>query len=385
MAKVSLRYCDDYKKINLEASLKKAFEDIGGLESFIQPKSKVLLKCDLSNREAPDMALSTHPNLVAVIADMIEKLGATCIIADNPKEYSASNVEKMYEKTKMLEVSNQGHAQLNNSFDLYQKSIDGNMTTELVLLNTLKSVDAIINIPKLIVDEKEGFEGCIHNLFGLLASEQQEIIRKSSNSASNFADYMLDVYKEIENKLILNVVDGIVAREANNCQRILNLIAVGKNAINVDYTLLKIVNINQDENALIKQSKNCGLIKDDLHIETLGDDLKTFIRNDFALPTQNENITPTKVSRDYLSIQERPKVIINECKGCKTCFSVCPTNAISEGRDENGEIYARIDLLKCIHCMQCVNTCPYSAIKILTPAKAKTLKQKMNKRIVNKN
>lgn len=385
MGKISFRYCEDYKKSNIMECLKNSFSDIGALEKYIRPKSKVLLKCDLSGAQEPDIALTTHPNLVAVIADMIDKIGASCVIVDSPKEYSASNVEKMYEVTKMLEVSNRGHAQLNNNFDLSREEISGKKTTKLTLLNAIKNSDVIINIPKLVVDEKDGFKGCTYNLLGLIASEEQYIFHQSANSSSDFADYLLDVYGEVKDKLVLNIVDGIVARESNNCQRILNLIAVGENALELDYALLKIVNMNQDENALIKRAKYFKLLPENVQSNLVGDNQELFIRKDFSTPNLDDDTVPTTVSRDYLNIQERPKVVINECKGCKTCFSCCPTNAISEGKDENGEIFARIDLLKCIHCMNCIKTCPYSAIKTVTPPKAKKLKQKMNKRLVNKN
>lgn len=385
MGKISLRYCEDYKLENIKNSLNKAFEDIGGLSRYIPAKSRVMLKCNLSSQTAPDVALTTHPAIVTVLADMIEGLGASCLIVDSPKEYSARNVDKMYEVTKMLGASNQGHAQLNTDFNLFQTNISGHKTTKLVMLDMIKNVDLIINIPKLVVNIDDGLNGCVNNLFGLVASEEQKIVRESLLSKTDFIDYQLDVYNELKNKVVLNIVDGVVSKEANNSQRILNLIMVGENSLEMDYKLLEIVGINPKDNLLIKRAKLFNLLDDESNISSCGDNLDTFKKKDFSLPSQGYNIATYKINHDYKATRERPKVKITDCKGCKKCFSSCPTSAISEGKDANGEIYARLDLLKCIHCMNCVKTCPYGAIKVITPIKYKHLKQKIEKRLVNKN
>ena len=47
----------------------------------------------------------------------------------------------------------------------------------------------------------------------------------------------------------------------------------------------------------------------------------------------------------------------NKCTGCSTCLNICPVNAITFVKNEEGFMYPEIDLEKCIHCNQCRKHC----------------------------
>ena len=48
------------------------------------------------------------------------------------------------------------------------------------------------------------------------------------------------------------------------------------------------------------------------------------------------------------------------CICCGTCVAICPSGAISFGKDGKPEI----DPEKCIHCGACEASCPVEAIKL---------------------
>lgn len=50
----------------------------------------------------------------------------------------------------------------------------------------------------------------------------------------------------------------------------------------------------------------------------------------------------------------------NSCCGCGACMQICPRNAISMKKDNDGYIYPNIDENKCIDCKLCLNTCTYN-------------------------
>ena len=53
------------------------------------------------------------------------------------------------------------------------------------------------------------------------------------------------------------------------------------------------------------------------------------------------------------------KIEVKElCCGCSACYSVCPKNAISMVRDEEGFLYPKVDKGKCINCGLCKKVCP---------------------------
>jgi len=56
------------------------------------------------------------------------------------------------------------------------------------------------------------------------------------------------------------------------------------------------------------------------------------------------------------------EIDIKRCNACGFCESVCPTGAITVGRD-----YARIDTSLCTKCGSCVDACPNNAIRERVP------------------
>lgn len=48
----------------------------------------------------------------------------------------------------------------------------------------------------------------------------------------------------------------------------------------------------------------------------------------------------------------------NRCNGCEACQTICPKNAISMIRDEEGFYFPHIDETKCVNCGMCGKICP---------------------------
>ena len=54
-----------------------------------------------------------------------------------------------------------------------------------------------------------------------------------------------------------------------------------------------------------------------------------------------------------ISIKEK-----EQCCGCTACANICPSKAIKMEEDNEGFLYPKIDLNKCIKCNLCEKTCP---------------------------
>ena len=248
--KVSVNYCEDYDMSAVRECIKKSLVQLGGLSSYIKPKMRVMLKCCLQNRHEPNEAMTTHPTIVSAIAEEVCKLGASCVIVDTAESCSNNAMDKIYEITEMLNVSNEGYAELNTNFDVFKVDYDGVMTKQLTLLDVINSCDAIINLPKLVVDEN-GVHVSVENLFGLIPSEMKVIVKNRLFSADDYNNYLLDLYTYLQNKIVLNIVDAVVAKEVNS-QRIMNAIIAGENIFGVDYLCYQLANINPKESSLFK-------------------------------------------------------------------------------------------------------------------------------------
>ena len=384
MNKVSIRYCEDYSESEVSQSLNKCLNDIGGLSKYIKQGDRVMLKCNISKNYTPDMALTTHPSIVIALSEEIEKLGASCIVVDSPKS-PTDKMDKIYETTQMLSASNYGHAVLNNNMRVFSVDFDGEMTKSLTLLDVLNEVDYIIDLPKFIIDKDLGLVAGAENLFGIVPSEMQKILNNRLFTTRDRNNFILDLYSYIKDKVILTIVDGVVAREDNENQRIMNALIAGDNLFAVENVCLQLANQNPTDSILLNLADNRKLYNLTEKIELIGDKLEDFLKNDFShlnneISGEKSLVKENKRQSKYNSYQRRPSIMLDKCKGCKRCIEVCPTKAIAECKDKNNEIYAKIDYSKCINCLKCIHNCPYSAIKTITPHKFKVLNSRLEKR-----
>ncbi|MEM0192484.1 MAG: 4Fe-4S binding protein, partial [Candidatus Korarchaeum sp.] len=68
--------------------------------------------------------------------------------------------------------------------------------------------------------------------------------------------------------------------------------------------------------------------------------------------------------KDYIEVEPLiAEVDESKCSGCGICVSLCPFNAISILKREDGTKYSKIDPMLCEGCGTCVAACPSAAIQ----------------------
>lgn len=385
-SKVSLKVCKEYSLNVIKKALSEGFDDLGGLASFVKPKMNVLIKPDLYLATDPNLAKTTSPYLISALAELIDDLGAKCVIADSPNsDFKQSKLDKVYIKTKMLEASNNGHATLNSNDKIsIFENVKGVSAKELYLIDAINSADIIINVGKFRCDKQLGLIGCGQGVFGLVGGKIKKLIQNRCFTLKKYFNFLVDIYETVENKLILNILDGMVSNEDNGSPRILNSIIIGQNPYAVDSVALRIINQEENNNLLFKIASDRE--KFDGNVELVGDDIEPLIHTDYNYPILKDsgllkNKSKKSLLRSYNFTQKRAIIPCKNCKGCKACVSTCPMSAISMQSSTLGEPYARIDYDKCINCLKCVRTCPYKVIKTKTPLKFRVIENSVNKNL----
>ena len=93
-AYVALVECKEYHQNSVDASLKKSFDLLGGINNFIKQGQKVLLKINLLSGKEPEKAVTTHPSIVRGMIKLVREAEATPIIGDSPASEGNNNCEK---------------------------------------------------------------------------------------------------------------------------------------------------------------------------------------------------------------------------------------------------------------------------------------------------
>ena len=365
---VSLTYIDSYDNSKIKSAVEQAFSNIN-LDSIIKPNMKVLLKVCLPGSMQPDSAETSHPAIVQGVVDVLSDLGVNCIIADSPyNKYTVSHLDSVYFDTGMLEVANSSNCELNHNLKIVNiNTPNGVKAKSITLLDIINDVDVIINLGKIKIDEKLGYLGASANMFGLVPGEMKSLILNRMNTIGDFNEYLIDIIDALKDKLIFNILDGVVAIEAGETQRMLSCLAMSENIFSLDASIINILGLNYN-NTIIKQAGDREFIDIDNPFEIVGDELDTFRLDDFALYDYDLNTQIHKNIRqqkNYFRLnQQRPTIKPDRCKGCSVCSRICPTNAIMMRYDKNGELYADIDYSKCIFCNKCFLGCPYMVVKL---------------------
>lgn len=376
---VSLQYLDDYNFLDLKNAVREGFENLN-LTNIFKPKMKVLIKVCLPDAVSQDNAETTNPAVVRAVVDYLTKMDVLCIVADCPfKKHTESVLNAVYLNTGMLEMANLTSCELNRDLSTaYIEIPNGVMTKNVTILNIANQVDAIINIGKLKIDDKMGYLGSSSNIFGLIPGEMKNLILNRISTLGDWNNYIIDMYETVKDKVVLNILDGIVAMEANKTQRMLNCLAMGQSAYSVDAVMFDILGIER-KNTILKQAESRDLINIEKPYRIVGEKIDKFKVDEFMLVDFDSN-TELKPSKAYFkSHQQRVVIDKNKCKGCKICSRICPTNAIIMRYDKNGEFYAEIDYKKCIYCNKCVTACPYSVVEHKTPLAYKVMMKEIQK------
>lgn len=376
---VSLDYLNDYSIQDLINAVENGINRLN-LKHQFKPNMKVLIKVCLPYSVGQDNAETTNPAVVRALVDVLSKLGVKCVVADSPeKKYGEASLSDAYLNSGMLEMANLTTCELNNNLKTTHIEIPKGVKTKgITILDIATKVDVIINVGKLKMDENLGYLGASSNIFGLIPGEMKTLVLNRQITLEDFNNYIIDMFEALKDKIVLNVLDGIVSLEANKTQRMLNLLAMSECPYSLDAAVFDILNIKY-ENTILKQAQNREFFDFNKPYKLVGERIERFKVQDFGL-VEFDNFKEIKQPSGYFkSHQQRVKIDKNKCKGCKICSKICPTNAIMMKYDKNGELFAEVDYKKCIFCNKCITACPYNVVEQKTPLAYKTMMKEIEK------
>ena len=378
---VSLKYLDDYRLTAVNEAVKSCFADLN-ISRILKPKSKVLLKVNLPGPFAPDTAKTSHPDIIRGIVDVLTDMNISVIVIDSPYgKYSQAELEKVYLETGMLDMANKTKCILNHNLHTYIQEIPNGKKLKFVeLLDEINNADCIINIGKINIDERFGYIGVANNIFGFIPGDRKLQMLSRLPSLNDYNEAILDIFSVLKDKLVLNIIDGVVGLQANNTQKMLSFIAMSEDIFSLDAVCQDIIGVNYSD-SILKNAEEKGYFNSNKPYKTIGESIdrfKTshFVNNDAEIKLHKSQSSQQNELKKY---QTRIVIPSKKCKGCGVCAKVCPVGAITMKFDKNADLYASVDLTKCIFCNKCAIACPYSVVELKRPAKDVKITKQINK------
>jgi uncharacterized protein (DUF362 family)/Pyruvate/2-oxoacid:ferredoxin oxidoreductase delta subunit len=359
-SQVSIVRCKSYEPSLLQEAISKAIALIGGINSFVKPQSRVLVKPNLLMAKEPECGIDTHPEVVRAVLKILKQINCKIYVGDGPSVWGSQieNVNEVYEKSGIKEVCEEEGVNLIK----FEKR---RWRKKFPLTTWLDDCDYVINLPKFKTHDFTLLTGAIKNLFGLIPGTYKTELHKNYFDVQDFSKILVDIYEEV--RPCLTIVDGIVAMEGdgpatNGKLRNLNLLFASSDCVALDSVLAKIMGLEPFDILTNKEAARRGLGQAHLDsIEILGERVAEAIGEPFILPSTSliKKIPRPVVELARKLIKYYPSVKRDNCIRCNACIDACSNKAIA--MKKRGIVF---DYSKCIGCFCCQEACPASAIKV---------------------
>jgi len=349
--------------------LKKVIDSIFTETDFyptLKSLSSVLLKPNLLGAYPPDRAITTHPNLVAAVIEILKDHKISISLMDNPggtvsamKAYQITGMEnlaKLYGITLINPVKN----------GIYTYNKNAKYTVNKAFIDA----EAIINLAKLKTHMFTLFTGAIKNFYGTIPGLAKSNLHRLAPNPKKFAEFVVDIYEIIKDKVVFNLIDGIIGMDGDGPStgdvKKFDIVLGSKNAIALDYFASKFMGYKPEKIPITR-----------IAVEREGMDFNDFklsgdFDENFVLP--NCNIQAAERKNRILNLLSVPlKGFIKrffwtipyfepkKCVQCKACVNFCPGKALTL---EENDLAPKIDPQKCILCMCCIEICPVNAVSL---------------------
>jgi uncharacterized protein (DUF362 family)/NAD-dependent dihydropyrimidine dehydrogenase PreA subunit len=381
MEKVYVKQCPDYDKA--EGKLVELLETMGGIERFVSPGERIVLKTNLLAAATPEKAVTTHPSIVSSVARMAKEKKADPVIADSPGSgypYTEKTLERTYRMTGMDKVAEDAGIDLN--FDTSYQPVsypDGKYFKRFEIITPVHDADGVINLCKLKTHGYMHMTCAVKNIFGVIPGLTKPGYHAKLRDKNLFAKMLIDLSSYIAPRL--TIMDAVVGMEGNGPHngelRNVGLLLGSTSPLALDVVAGEIMGLPKDKNPVLVEAEKRGLSPVDLdQVELIGADPTDLRIADYKLPSTVPGLSDRifrivyPIFRNGFSVF--PRVIESKCLSCGSCRDACPMHVITV--EDNTP--AHIETKNCIRCYCCHEMCPHNAIELHTSRLYRLLNRK---------
>ncbi|MEJ2638591.1 MAG: DUF362 domain-containing protein [Desulfosarcinaceae bacterium] len=341
----------------------------------IGPGKRVLIKPNLLVPAVPEQAATTHPLVVAAVAEFACELGAQVTVADSPVAVSADRVLRKGGYLKVLEGLPVRTANLEATIPVEI----GDPFGLVPMAEAVMRSDVVLNLAKLKTHTQMLLSLGVKNLFGcVVGMEKARWHLRTGIDRLQFASLLARICAAVQPAY--TIVDGILAMEGQGPglrgePRDFGLLVGGDNPFAVDKAICLLLGLEPHRLPTSRQAEALALFDGQVHIH--GD---VSICHDFNFP----DLGPLSAGQTPLQrwmrrhLIQRPVADNRRCKLCRACWELCPAKVI--GHDIRG---IQIDAEGCIRCYCCIEVCPHGAITAKQPLLGRLFNRYLNRKLTS--
>jgi uncharacterized protein (DUF362 family)/Pyruvate/2-oxoacid:ferredoxin oxidoreductase delta subunit len=355
MEKVITAQCESYDVATLKNLFYEGFREAG----FKAAHQKVLLKPNLLSGKAPEKAVTTNPQFVQAVSELLLDLSCDVHIGDSPG-YESTN--RVLEKSGILDVVKRNGLKVATFAKKIAKKSQGiSPYREFVLGEDPDDFEAIVNLPKLKTHMMMGLTLGVKNTFGFIhGMDKAKWHLRAGADKMLFASMLIDIH--VLARPSITILDGIVGMDQDGpgSGRVRNtgIVALSTNAFTLDSHIEKLAGLPFSL-PISSKARQHDMVPE-CEIVSLNSPIS--LPSDFQMPgTMATDWNFPDLAKRVLKnvFVKKPKVRKEICKGCGVCSKVCPAGALSLEAETPSFNYR-----KCIRCYCCQEMCPEGAIRV---------------------
>ncbi len=291
--KVALVRCEDYEPARVGDAVRRQWELLGGVETFIRRGDTVLLKPNfIAPRSHRHSAAQTHPAVILETARLLKDYGARPFVADSPAWTTAAVCARVLGLTEPLRRLGVPIRQLNAPRTCRLAPGGPKVGISAAALDA----DVIVNLPKFKTHQQMVATFAVKNMFGCVSGKRKALWHfRKGNTASEFAGLLVGVCRYL--KPAVTIIDGIVAMHGQGPIRgpskPLGWLIGGIDPIACEAVCCRLIGLEPGRLPILQAAQQIAFgCSDPGRIEVVGDALPSTPCPDFELA----NMTPVKFS-----------------------------------------------------------------------------------------
>lgn len=366
---VAIVGCDSYDYPRVRRAVNIGMELLGGVEAFVQPDDKILLKPNVLAGDKPEKSVTVHPQVFRAVIDYFSRSHNNISCGDSPGFGHLKQQLKKAGLAKVAEDMNVNLADFEHGREY--RFPNSPFTKKFTLADAIDRHDALISISKLKTHQLTRLTGAVKNQFGCIPGLLKMEYHVTTPDPHDFAKMLVSLTLALKPRLY--IMDAIRAMQGNGPRggetTPMNVLLFSTDPIALDAVAARLVDLKPEymPTALPGQEWGLGTFQKE-KITLLGDSIERFINPHFDVVRKpvSSVVGASGISMFKNWVAPRPKIRLELCIACGICVESCPVNpkALSQPDPDKPPIYT---YSRCIRCYCCQELCPHKAIQVSVP------------------
>lgn len=351
------------------------FEQLGGLQRFVKPGDRVLVKPNICAPRSSASGAVTDPELAAEICRLVADCGGKPSVGDSPIfPFPARAALRVAGYADFPKRYGFPILDLDSEKEVKVRIPEARILDHEVISKRALEVDVLINVPVMKNHVHTMVTLGLKNIKGVVPRRNKHVIHLKGLDGG-----IVDLNTLVRSHLV--VVDAIVGMEGmmspvNGRVKRMNLLMAGDNIVETDATACRVMGIDPEKVAHIAEAAKRGLGR--IHGAEIRGEAVEAVQSRFRFYDRPRTLTSLagrlawgawnwsfhELAKRFGSDILQPldpgrtwKWDARRCKPCKLCLEACPVHVL---RWEKDRILR--DKKNCIYCYCCVEACPRGAI-----------------------